>query len=280
MNTRRLGDYTENILYYKKKEIKTYVFGEGKKTVFLFPPFPHSGLLYMLFYALCPKYDIRYVTLDLPGWIGDSDNVYGGSFNYGRMLEVIQTVIDYYSNGNFSVLGFSFGTSLAVQVPKLYKDRVKNIVLVSPVVNGKLIHSYSQAGLLDFLRKRNLYDATKYYIGLKLNKYTKVFIDSGFPDEFIDLYSSMVGNMNFRIVMDSLYRLFHADFTEDLKRLDNYNTLIVNSLNETHIFIEQADYIRNILKNEHSSYLVGSHENFLLYPDKKRLEAILDFLSA
>ncbi len=281
MNTKRLGNYTENTLYYKKKEIKTYVFGQGKKLVFLFPPFPHSGLLFMLFYALCPNYNVKYVTMDMPGWIGDSDNVYGKNFSYGKMLEVVQTVIDYYSptDGKFSVLGYSFGTSLAIQVPKLYKERVKNIVLVSPVINGNLIHTYSQANILEFLKKRNLFDASKYYINFKFGKYTKTLIDDGFPEEFINTYNKLVLNMDVRIVMNSLYKLFHSDFTDDLKHLENHNTLVINSLNESHVFIEQADYIRSQINNESSSYLIGSHENFLLYPDKRRLESVLDFLS-
>jgi len=279
MKTRLLSNYTENILHIGEDQITTYVFGNGKKTVFLFPPFPHSGLLYMLFYAICPEYDVRYVTLDLPGWIGKSENSYKYGFSYERLMKIIRYFIDYYSTGKFSVLGFSFGTSIAIQIPRIYKNRVKNVVLVSPVVNGKLIHSYPKAILLDYLKKKKLYGISSIYVKSRFKKYKQELINSGFPKQFIDTYFSLFEMMDMKIVMNSLNNLFSANFSDDIKYLDKVDSMIVNSIDEPHIFIEQADYLRKILRSEKSSFLIGSHEDFLLFPDKYRLSNILNFVT-
>ena len=60
--------YKKSTVEYKNNLIQCYEFGTGKKIVFSFPSFPHSGLYYLWFLNHYDTSKVKFITFDLPGW--------------------------------------------------------------------------------------------------------------------------------------------------------------------------------------------------------------------
>ena len=75
------------------KKVQTYSVGEGKKVIFSFPAYPHSGLIYMLFML---KYDlskVKLITFDLPGWVGTTERFSeDGSFDVDILIKIAKAI--------------------------------------------------------------------------------------------------------------------------------------------------------------------------------------------
>lgn len=135
-------DYESKTLYYKGHAVQTYVFGEGPKTVFSFPSFPHSGLYYLWFVASHPYYlkQARFITMDFPGWTGytEKEVFEDGDYDIEEVIKMCEHVIDHYSTmykiKHFSIIGYSFGGALAVRIGSIYKYRLEQIALVSTII--------------------------------------------------------------------------------------------------------------------------------------------------
>lgn len=132
--------YTEKVLRFRGKKIQTYTFGSGKNIILAMPSYPHSGLIFTIFWLFAQKMDAKFITFDMPGWIGKSENVFKGwQYDMATIIEIVDQIIKSYKVKNFSLLGYSFGTATATCVAAKYRERVKKIALVSPVINGKII---------------------------------------------------------------------------------------------------------------------------------------------
>lgn len=262
------------------KKVQTYSVGEGKKVIFSFPAYPHSGLIYILFML---KYDltkVKLITFDLPGWVGTTERFsQDGSFDADLLIKIAKAVIKEYRVDKFNVLGFSFGSYLALLIANIYKDRVKKIVLVSPVINSSIARKSKDGLKIRILKYTGLYFLVKPYIFYRFEQYSKALIGQGIPEQFIYLYRNMMGKIQTKYVFRSIYYLFFSDNIQLLKEVSDKEILIVNSKTETPYLRKQSWYVRQILENEKSLYLKGNHEDFILYPQKKVVSKIVKFLT-
>ncbi len=109
---------------FNKKKIKfngyniqTYSFGAGEKVVLSFPGFPHSGLYFTLFLRFYDPTRVKFITFDLPGWFGNSENVFQNSeFAIETYVDIAEKILEEYEVKKFNIIGYSFGSALAVLI--------------------------------------------------------------------------------------------------------------------------------------------------------------------
>src|SRR3972149_5174458 len=100
--------FTKDI-QYQGHNVQTYALGSGQTTVFSFPSFPHSGLMYMWFLNHYDLSKIRFITFDLPGWIGHSDNFFEQQpFKMPTLINLAKTILRDYQIKEFNLIGYSF----------------------------------------------------------------------------------------------------------------------------------------------------------------------------
>jgi pimeloyl-ACP methyl ester carboxylesterase len=261
------------------KKVQTYSIGEGDSVVISYPPFPHSGLIYSLFMLHQEKPNIKFITFDLPGWVGMTEPESHGDFHLDDISRITKAIIHEYKIKEFGLLGYSFGGILATRTAHRYKNRVTKVALVSTVINGTLTSSTKDYKKIEFVEKLGLANISKYYLQSRFNKYKKSLIDDGVPIPFIEWYASMMNNIDPKALFESINLLFKGDFTRDFQKLPNVPLLIVNSKTETRYFRQQAEYLRRLIKGESSLYLTGEHEDFLLHPKKKVVTQVINFFS-
>lgn len=266
-------------IYYKGKYIQTYSFGEGDNIVLALPSFPQSGTYYLWLLDKVEFNNLKFITFDLPGWSGYSENFLDyKNFNLDIYIDIAKEVLKAYKVNEFSILGYSFGGAIGTKLASELSDRVKSIVLVSTIINGNKIS----------LRNRTKFLITiAYYLGLhsRIKKYIlKVFKDIKkdhdplMPNILLDNYGDMLNNIDERIVSKSAYELFHSDWTKYLLKIQDKKIMILNSKDEKLLFRNQAKYIRKILKHEKTIYLHGTHDDFILKPDSDIVKNIMNFL--
>lgn len=262
------------------KKVQTYSLGTGEKTIFSFPAYPHSGLMYILFML---KYDltkVRLVTFDLPGWIGMTEAFdKKGYFDIETIKKIVDAIIKEYRMDRFNVLGFSYGSLLALMVANSYSDRIDRVALVSPIVKSSLASKSSDAFKLKFLKYSRLYFLIKPYVRWRFSIYNKPLQEEGIPSQFLYSYQKMMDSIQSRYLFESLYHLFFSDNADLLRNIQEKKILIANSKTETQYFRKQSGYIRQILKGEKSLYLEGEHQDFLLHPKKDVVSKIVGFLT-
>lgn len=264
-------------------QIQTYSIGNGPNIIFSLPPFPHSGLIYSMFVMHYEEFAKKFtlISFDLPGWIGmtylKSVKSSEEKSEMKTIIKLATRVLKEYKVKDFSLLGYSFGASVAVSIANKFPTRIKKIGLVSAVLKGDLTVDSKDYKTINFIDKFNLYGASKVYLLSKLNKYTKALREDGIPDPFLQWYSAMLKNIDTKILLLSIKALFKGDFTNELRNLPKVPILVVNSKNETKYFRQQAAFIRRQLEGEASLYLTGEHQDFVLHPKKRVVKQLMAF---
>lgn len=266
-------------LKYKGKKIRTYVFGRGKKQVLSLPAFPQSGLIYLYLLLHYNLDKVRFISFDLPGWIGESENIYTDStYSEDDTLDLVRSVIKYYELKNFSVIGFSFGSTLATRIYNEFSEVVEKLVLVSPVLSGISVDDKLIRSTLKLVKKYNAYDIAKQYVLIRFKYYKKYLRTTGMESSVIDQYYKMVKKVDSKVLFTSLEHLYSSDYSKYLTKLKDRNVMIVSSINELPYFRKQAGHIRHILDGEKNLYLRGNHEDFVLKPKADNVKQVMDFL--
>jgi esterase/lipase len=280
MNQDKSFKYTTERIKYKDFEIQTYTFGTGENVVFSFPSFPHSGLYYILFTQLYDQTKFRFITMDLPGWSGWSENIFKGTqFSMEEYVNLAEYVLDYYKVKRFSLIGYSFGGALAIKLANKRLPDIKNLVLVSTVVNDNLIKNSPEVKKIKLAKVLKQKQRLKGHILKEFSSY-KDIATANFGECMLDEYNQMLNRSDVNVIFDSLYELFTSDLTSEIQNLNAIkNILIVSSEDEGAFFTDQSDYICNILKNENTFKIKGSHEDFILRPNKENIKHVLDFLT-
>jgi pimeloyl-ACP methyl ester carboxylesterase len=267
-------------IHYQGKPIQTYSFGQGEKTVFSFPAYPHSGVIYLKFLEQYPEANVRFITFDLPGWIGMSENVFlDTEFTMSECVKIALKILEEYEVESYGLIGYSFGTALATILSYYDFDRVTRLALVSPVVNCRLMEKSWNMVKVNIAQKLGIGEFVGIYIRYRYAKYKNYLRKAGYPEEFIVEYQKYFNAANGKVLLDSLYKLFHGDLSLYFNKLSNKKVLVVNSKDETDMFKKQAEYIRRILKEENSLYITGSHEDFVLKGNPIAAKHVLRFLA-
>lgn len=263
---------------YKGYKIRTYRFGTGKKKIFSLPGFPHSGLIYLYFLLNYDLNKVTFITFDLPGWIGCSDNLFKDSrYDEEVIVDIAQHVIAKYNLVDFNVIGYSFGSSIAARIIGLKKYNIEKLVLVSPVLNG--IKIKKSRWLLNFLRV------------LKLNSYFKVRMKTAFrwykarlkavgvDKNSLNEYYKLLDRADPRILLESINTLFTREYTEYLKDFPKGKIMIATSKDETPFIQDQAQFLMDTLEGEKVLYLRGDHTEFFIDPNKEKVRRVMEFLT-
>ncbi|MEP7103729.1 MAG: alpha/beta fold hydrolase [Candidatus Dojkabacteria bacterium] len=248
--------------------------------IFAFPSSPHSGLYFL---RILNHYDlskIKFITFDLPGWAGYSENIFQtGDFDIDEYVDIAKKILIEHKIKDFSVMGYSFGGSLALKLASEANCNVKKIALISTIIHPKFLQKHRLSGIVKVI------NFTKSYFLLKLAavKMTQHII-KGLSDskeaskEFLEIYLDMVKNINSRVASKAIYKFFKSDYSNYLNDIKDKKILIINSKDEYKIFREQADYLRRTLVNKTSIITSGSHDDFILKPKKEVVNKIIDFL--
>ncbi len=271
--------FTSFYIDYNGFSIQCYKIGDGPKTLLSFPSYPHSGLSYTFFTKYHPIDSHTIITFDIPGWIGYSENIFKNSkFDALEIVKIARKILQNEHINQVDIIGYSFGGSLAVLFTERYSELVNKVVLVSTILNNKLLRRnrrYLELKLLKLLNK------PKILRNIMLGRYKKIkraLDKNSIPEIFEDRYKEMMSRSNAEVLLDSLYDLFSADYTRDLIKISNKNIAVVNSRGESKMFRDQAHYIRKLLPQKTSLYLNGSHDDFLLRSQNIPVKDVIEFL--
>ncbi|MEO6728688.1 MAG: alpha/beta hydrolase [Candidatus Dojkabacteria bacterium] len=274
-------DYSKHTTTYKGFNIQTYSFGTGEKVVFSFPSFPHSELYYLWFLTHYDPSKVRFITFDLPGWAGYSEDMFRNrDFNIDEYVDIAKQILKDYKVEEFSVIGYSFGGAMALKLAADLKNQVKKVVLVSSVINSNLIGRFHTFKLINIVHYLKYYSVLKTMIIRKMREVSKVLIiEESVPEVFLEMYSDMVAHLDPRVIAESIYQLFTSDYTKYLEDIKDKEILIVNSSQEDKIFRVQAEYLRKSLQNEKSLHIHGSHDDFILRCKADVVKDVINFLT-
>jgi pimeloyl-ACP methyl ester carboxylesterase len=264
---------------YKGYKIQTYIFGTGKEIVFAFPSFPHSGLYYIWFLSRYDLSKVKFITFDLPGWIGLSDNIFKTvPFSLGEFVEVAKLILAKHHVKKYSIVGYSFGGALAVKLASDQKEKIKNVALVSSVVNGVDVQKYRIGKLVNFLYGIRFSPLLKYYVERTYHKYKASLNKENLPRGYTTMYENMINRSSPRVLLTSIYTLFHTDWTCYFRNLKGLRILVANTLEEPLYFHKQAEHMRKVLKGCYSIAISGNHEDFVLKPKREVVKEVVNFL--
>jgi len=274
--------FTKDI-QYQGHNVQTYALGSGQTTVFSFPSFPHSGLMYMWFLNHYDLSKIRFITFDLPGWIGHSDNFFEQQpFKMPTLINLAKTILRDYQIKEFNLIGYSFGGALALMLNQALPKETKKIVLVSSVINGQLNQNDAIVRFINLLSKLRRIKGVGYlfakYVQRRFNYYKQELVKLGAPVNELSLYEGMLKGISGNTLIDSITTLFNNDWSQFLTGLEQKEVMIVNSKDESPLFRKQAEYLRKHLQNERSLFFHGSHEDFVLKPKSEIVKQVVRFL--
>ena len=273
-------EYFSKTIRYNDFNIETYAIGSGDKVVLSFPSFPHSGIYYLWFMNHYDLNKVRFITLDLPGWIGYSDNIFKNrKFDIEDYINIIKKIIEEYNLEKFSVLGYSFGAALTIRLVHEFPMRIEKIALVSPIIDSRPIQKTKEVIGINLIKKFNLESAFKYYLWSRWNYYRPRVLAEGFPQTLLSLYDGMVRNADPRILLESIYTLFHLDWSKYLGDLEGKKLMIVNSHKETKLFRHQAEILRRKFSYGKSAFYPGGHGDFILHPQSEVVKEVVKFLT-
>lgn len=276
-----IGKYRVHEILFGKYKIKSYVFGSGEKIVFSLPSFPHSGLYYLWFISHYDLEKVKVITFDLPGWIGASENVFcDEKFSLDKYIQVANSVLDFYQIKKYSLIGYSFGGSLAIRLAADHLNRIDKLVLVSAFVDGKLSVGSRNNRLIKFLYSLKWGWCMKVYVYLTFRKYEKVLLSEGLIESGVNFYERLISKCDGTLLLQSIYTLFNTDWTVYLRKIKGFtNILVVSSKNEDEYMRVQSRHIRRELEHERTMFIHGSHEDFLLKPNTEIIKAVVDFVT-
>ena len=246
-----------------------------------FPGFPHSGISYRWLFSEHDLEKIKVITFDLPGWIGESEGYRRSEvYSFDLEVDISKYILDYYRVNSYSLIGYSFGGAIALKAASEAPKKVNKIVLVSTVVNPLKTPNFYPIRNVNFITSWHLRFLLRRMVYRDFRKWKKGLIEDGLGPIFVEKYEELLRNADDRIMMESIYRLFHTDLSPYLDRLNGKKVMVINSQDEENIFKEQAEIIRRKLVGENSLVIRGTHVDFLLKPNHDVVDKIVDFLSA
>jgi pimeloyl-ACP methyl ester carboxylesterase len=274
-------NYNAKRIQYKNGEIQTYTLGEGENVVFSLPSFPHSGLSYLL---LTHEYDpakYKFVTFDLPGWAGWSDQHVLNSNDslLAEYVNIANAVIAYYQLERFAIIGYSFGTNLAIHLSSQHLDRLNALTIVSPVLFKDLNQRAIQGVLVRLLNQTKTYFILNAVVRNQVRRVLKV-LSRHYSYTVLSEYLAMLNMINPRIMSMALKELMNDDVTAIVA---GYPTdlpiLVVASEDEQPLFRSNAARLRHLLKQHKTLYLTGDHDQFLISPKSEVVQKVIHFLT-
>lgn len=265
---------------YKHHTIQTYSFGNGKKKVIALPAFPHSGLIYANLYKFNHHRNLEIVTFDLPGWVGNSDNIFENRlFSFDDCVEVCKAIIRHYKFEKVSIIGFSFGTALETLLAYKIRNRLEKLVYVSPFVDFELGYDDFNLPVIQRVYKWRLGKALKYYVRSRFDHiYSKQLAETGMSQDLIVEYRKMILKSDADTLLESVHQLFNIDLRNYIVPLEDIPVMIVNSREENKMFRRNAELIRRMAHHKKSIFIHGRHEDFLLKPHENACVKVIDFL--
>ncbi|MFW5702496.1 MAG: alpha/beta hydrolase [Candidatus Dojkabacteria bacterium] len=276
-------DYKIKTFDYFDKQITAYEFGDGDIPVLALPSFPFSGSYYLIFLKNYSKANIRLITFDIPGWIGRSENLFDeyNRFKIDKVCSLSLRVLEEFGIDQANIIGYSLGGMIGLRLAAENPARFKKLVLVSSVFNGELVAKH---GLTSKLGKLMLDMQAGYlirqFILARFNPVAKLIEAEGTSQLMIREYRALLKNLDTEVVLDTLRELFDSDYTHYLDEINSRGTkvAVVNSKDEPKMFRKQAELIRRKLDGEHSIYLSGTHNDFILKSDSKAVADLIGFL--
>lgn len=204
-------------------------FGEGK-LIFLLPGWPLSGRIFEVLKPHCPP-GYRIVSLDLPGWAGESEFIGHRKASVTNYLSVVQGAYEALvkKEGNpVLVGGISAGGILSLLLSLEYPDSVKKIFVQSSPFRadciiyrgGKLLPLASR--VRDLPLGKTLVRVV--YVGITLSGYFK-FKDRFGPDLREGLQSDF-RNLNFDCALDFALDFHTQDFSSRFEIIKQAVTVI------------------------------------------------------
>ncbi len=282
------NDYIQKFVDYHGYKINTYVFGNPKSNnvTFAFPSFPHSG---RIFNNLLENYadiqNVKLISFDLPGWGGDSENVFSRNrFSFETVVSIADTILADYRIGKFNILGYSFGGALALMLAKNLPERVCRVALVSAIISGEQVARYRSVRLVKLASKLGAGIVVKRLFMWRFLQAKRMLMNEIVGTEVesileqLQTYESSFSKANSKVLLDSLYSLFKIDLRDTLQSLSKQKFMIINSTEEGRMFMEASREIRSLLKGESSAYLKGTHSDFILRPEPQSVSSLFEFL--
>lgn len=102
----------------------------GNKTIVFIHGWPLDHTMFEYQYNILSKYGYRIVSLDLRGF-GKSDKPWDG-YNYDRMADDIEAVLDTLGIYNAALVGFSMGGAIAIKYAGKYGNKhISKLILIS-----------------------------------------------------------------------------------------------------------------------------------------------------
>ena len=184
--------------------VRTYTFGHGPNIILGFPPFPHSGILFTTLVKDIDINNITFVTFDLPGWIGFSKLKKQTHFNYKLTLDIVERIKEKFQFTRFNTLGYSFGTSIAIQVAEKYKNECNKLALISPIVNSNLKSLQSERTKIILAYKLRLDNLMENHLLKRYKFYRQKFLKEGLSTKVLDNYLSLIKKSNYGFILESL----------------------------------------------------------------------------
>lgn len=272
--------YTSERIKYKDKKIQTYSFGTGDKIIFSFPSFPHSGLYYLLFTRFYDHSKFKFVTFDIPGWAGWSDNTFESEpFSFDAVMDIADAVKKHYGIEKFSIIGYSFGGALAILYALRHLQEINSLVIVSAIVDGKLMDKERVKFWVKIAYRLGWASKVKSTMVKKYKGARMEIATAGIDPALLEQYDAMIKRTNSKILLEGIYSLFNLDIRDQLEKLKVVDKLlIINSAEEESFFRRQAEFLRRFFQTEASFKIHGSHNDFIARPRQEYIKKVIDFL--
>jgi esterase/lipase len=216
----------------------------------------------------------------MPGWGGLSHNIFENKpYDFYENVEIAKEVLKYYDIDRFSLIGYSFGGSMAIKLAIEMAHRLDKLVIVSGIVDYKVIENEPFRKIILLLKQLNAGWFIKYKVMSEINRYIRVL--SNYIDREILLeYRDMMSKSNPRILMESVFALFNVDLRKEISVIKSNQPpiLIVNSDTEDKIFEKEADFLAKELNVENRYHITGAHDDFILRPKSETVQKVMEFL--
>ncbi len=256
-------------LNYKNSKIQCYKFGTGKNITLCLPSYPFSGLYYHWVFRNFSSKDQTFITFDIPGWIGFSDDIFENqNFYMSDLIAIGVNLVNIYNPEKFNILGYSFGGMLAMELASIFDGRVKSLILVSTITDGYLAQQsriYPWVGLMCKLKLYQVMKLLAYFWvkSVKLMSYQR----NKTALEYLPIYEEMYYHTDKRILLESLYSLFHLNYSDFLRNINNETDMkivVVNSKDESKMFYGQSKLMKELCPRAEYYVLNGDHISFII----------------
>lgn len=275
--------YEADIVKFKGYDIQAYRFGSSDNVSIAFPGFPLSGSFYLWVMSQYDLAKVSIITFDIPGWAGTSDNIFKNSnieFNIDTLTEIAQEVVKFYKVKKLNIIGFSYGTALALDYCSKHKQEVEKVVIMSPFFLKRFLSLYFLLWLIVKLPDRLLGELFKLFVYYGMLPIYKKYREINVPDHFLNIIKHGMSKIDAKLTGVSLKYIAKVDFEDKLKALKEKKVLIVTNNNEKGIFKKHADFLKKVLPQSKLMHVNGKHEYMYITPSREFVKKIVDFLNS